>query len=1792
MASEYEPRFSRGRSVEGSMVMEPSPVARTPSLMATTNPNNTSQQEITSPLLKILVELRRKYATLAGTYIGYNVGIFGYATESADIFSNEYSSIFPRAQVTDYYNTEDSTMALGHDWDYNSIYEYSGTASLYAQDKRQLSQIVGRSNFNHNFLKESHDVLSFTSDSPIHRRTTRSDSTFSRSIIQMTHVEHLLFCAPHLRVLSPASAEMQHCTPTSNIPFMLFFSKKGNTAASYETSADDSYFFTKGKSSSTDYVNSMGRNRFNSMVARELAAFVTILAHELPLEDFASVEAEVFSSIFALIHSPDNGKRMAGVAALHSFIESPSSDEEKKAIKFASTLSNGLRAHSATFEFLAGITGALGLMALGTTNVDYVEFELTRALEWLRYERSDRRLAAVLTIKELAINAPAVFMSKINQEGTNALAADIFFPVLRDLQPIVRVCAADALNEFLRVVIDRKYRSATGLLCNYYSSAIDSSNPERLQKNVPIHLSYQNGIMRDHAHKHGSLLILSTLITVARDFMRPRFEETCEFVLALKDHPHALIRLKILRFIPRLARLYPKPFSRRYVGESLEFIIVNSNTSPNNRSNIDLRRTAFLSLGDLVLTLRDQSGASLPSTTLCVTSEREPFDGRSTIVYFTKENDIHMKLASIISILRVVFKGVPNRSSGNGSVTTNAALPEALHCFAALVEALGNKSLSFIDSVLDDIFGSGLSEDLISCLYSISISIPSKAVSIEKRLLYELSKVLAGTVDFDRIFDPLYLFKGGIPPLDTGRGSNIPSLDTNRARAEVDVSENVVAKLLLTLRRLGSFGGLRIVSSAFPIGYLLPFIQTVLCPYLYHPSTRVRKETALTCCHLMTPTNTHERRFSDWGCTSSFLFEEILQKLLRVALSDSSALVRRSIIQALDQRYDYFLCHVNHLSQLFLLLRDESLSVRIHVLRLIGRLAILNPAPILAESRKLLMELIKELTCNSDSGGGKESAIRVLIEFTKCSALHRLLLPYLRSIIDALPLKGVPPRLAIGSLESLGELALVVRTTINPWLHQLIPHTLEIMSDHSSTSKQRISLRTLGQLASGTGYVISPYLDYPSILPFAASILPGTKRAPWTLRREIIRTLGILGALDPDRYQMSMSNSRKGTGSGYFLEIYDEESGTLDKENSINLDGVPALTVSSNTRTLMEDDEEEPAHLYMYEQYAMTSLSTSKLVPARRLNPSDEDFYPTVTVQALTRILRDSSLTVHHAMVMQAVMFIFNSLGIRCVPFLPRIVPHILHTIRSCGQTTLREALLQQIASLSNIVREHLHPYADVIFTVIEEFWNSRLLSTVLALVEKMALVVPEDFRRFIPRLVPKYLAVIEAIQLQNLTFRQGAAGSYSVELERLDLILRSLRSLRNALTEYIHLLIPALLKLTSALIHSSNTPATGTMTAFTVNTIQTISSLLQAKDTSGSRRWSGLGACVTTENLPARAAQPLLRLLTNEKNISKLVCDTIIESICICAIQLGKAQWIPLYHSQARTAINSWFVKANISSDSLPAKNDSYETIPKGSASDDIRAQYNGLQMYDAVINELVGDFDGTASVSKGLLHKYTTQYRTGVVPSKDVSSLTFATESTVETLPTLHLLPNAASSKHRVNQLNLSRHWDITQRTSREDWEDWMNRFAVQLLREAPAPALRATAGLAYAYQPLARELFPAAFICCWPELSEQYKTSLVNALETAFSADISPEILQTLLNLAEFMEHDGEDGGLPMDISILGQLALKCRSYAKALHYKEREYNIRGGGSCIEDIISVNKKLDMPGKLGILRLCSSIA
>ena len=179
-----------------------------------------------------------------------------------------------------------------------------------------------------------------------------------------------------------------------------------------------------------------------------------------------------------------------------------------------------------------------------------------------------------------------------------------------------------------------------------------------------------------------------------------------------------------------------------------------------------------------------------------------------------------------------------------------------------------------------------------------------------------------------------------------------------------------------------------------------------------------------------------------------------------------------------------------------------------------------------------------------------------------------------------------------------------------------------------------------------------------------------------------------------------------------------------------------------------------------------------------------------------------------------------------------------------------------------------------------------------------------------------------------------------------------------------------------------------------------------------------------------------------------------------------------------------------------------------------------------------------------------------------------------------------DAPPERHAVCEASLRRAWESSQRSTADDWDEWARRFAVELLRQSPSPALRAAAPLAQAQPAVARELFPAAFVSCWSELSPGAQDALVRSLEAALaSPSIPAETVTALLDLAEFMEHD--DRPLPLDTRTLGALAERCHAFAKALHYKEAEFEA-APRSAVEALISVNNHLRQPeAAVGVLKL-----
>jgi FKBP12-rapamycin complex-associated protein len=61
------------------------------------------------------------------------------------------------------------------------------------------------------------------------------------------------------------------------------------------------------------------------------------------------------------------------------------------------------------------------------------------------------------------------------------------------------------------------------------------------------------------------------------------------------------------------------------------------------------------------------------------------------------------------------------------------------------------------------------------------------------------------------------------------------------------------------------------------------------------------------------------------------------------------------------------------------------------------------------------------------------------------------------------------------------------------------------------------------------------------------------------------------------------------------------------------------------------------------------------LLPATGLVTSSDDYYPTVAINALMRVLRDPGLSSQHSRAVQALFEIIKAMGLNFVPYLPKV---------------------------------------------------------------------------------------------------------------------------------------------------------------------------------------------------------------------------------------------------------------------------------------------------------------------------------------------------------------------------------------------------------------------------------------------------------------------------------------------------------------------------------------------------------
>ncbi|KAF3761262.1 hypothetical protein M406DRAFT_52619 [Cryphonectria parasitica EP155] len=608
-------------------------------------------------------------------------------------------------------------------------------------------------------------------------------------------------------------------------------------------------------------------------------------------------------------------------------------------------------------------------------------------------------------------------------------------------------------------------------------------------------------------------------------------------------------------------------------------------------------------------------------------------------------------------VLIYVREGLSVQSRKRGSVDP------VFDCISRLAVAVGQTLSKYMEALLGPIFACELTPKLTQALVDMAFYILPVKATIQERLLDMLSKVLCG-----QPFKPL-----GAPQPNTLPSAPVIQKDPKDPLAY----EHRKAEIKLALNTLGSFD--------FSGHVLNEFVRDVAIKYVEDDDPEIREAAALTCCQLYV----RDPIVNQTSYHALAVVGEVIEKLLTVGVSDLDPNIRRTVLAALDERFDRHLSKAENIRTLFFALNDEHFPIREVAISIIGRLARYNPAYVAPSLRKTLIQMLTELEF-SDVARNKEESAKLLSLLVQNA--QEIIHPYVDAMVKVLLPKASDPATSVAAtiLKALGELCAVGGEDMLPYKDSLMPIIIEALQDQSSAQKREAALHTLGQLASNSGYVIDPYLEYPQLLELLQNIIRGEPQNG-ALRQETIKLLGILGALDPYRYQ--------------------------------------------------QVEERTPELQQRVESTAMTDVS----LMMSGLTPSNKEYYPTVVINALLNILKDQSLVSYHAQVIEAIMNIFRTLGLECVNFLDRIIPAFLMVIRSTSGPR-RESYFNQLATLVSIVRQHIRNFLPEIVEVLQEFWgeSAALQSTILSLVEAISRSLEGEFKVYLAGLLPLMLGVLE----------------------------------------------------------------------------------------------------------------------------------------------------------------------------------------------------------------------------------------------------------------------------------------------------------------------------------------------------------------------------------------------------------------------------------------------------------------
>lgn len=1193
--------------------------------------------------------------------------------------------------------------------------------------------------------------------------------------------------------------------------------------------------------------NEEERNRY----ALELRNHLESVARDLTVEHFNRYINDINKTIFELLHSSDNSSKFGGIAAIDALIDFNSGIGEEHATKTARfsnylyplTLSNDL-------SIMKKATQTLGKLAIpgGTLTADFVEYEANKAIEWLQNDNKQhdqRRHAAILMLNSLADNSPNLLFTFVEQ-----ILEQLWFQ-LRDPKLDIRVDAAVTLQKCMEIIYDRDANTRKFWMKSFLDQASKVLNENSLLSASALPESGEPPVAVPSANQpteaiHGSLLVYRELLKYSQDpYIASKFEILYENTMLYKNHKKSIIRQELTNILPLICKVNTDIFVEKYLHKTLYYYLSQLKKYRNQYSDTASieKSCIFRCIGAIALEVGNQMATYLDAI-LDNIREGLSYPTNSTIQlilssavtngpenFFAENSSVSQSPANGLSLQSSISMSSKYKSSRKDTE------PAIFECISNLSISVGPALTKHLQrDILDMVFSNcSLSKHMQEVLQVLITNIPVLTTVINTKLLNLLSLVLSGVL-FQPPGSPYSAVKMNeslakdyrLIMISRDTGMSINNILNNNDLYEQHESNILVQALQM------------LVFFKFDGYQLNEFVRYCTITYLRHAIPKVRQTAVIASCEILV---------KDPICQQVSIHalkavNEVLEKLLAIAITDPYPEIRLEGLSCISNAecFDPQLSQPENLKLLFIALNDEVFSVRKVAITLLGRLSSINPAYIVPSLRKTLVQLLSRLEYSTASRKKEESATLLALLIANSKDLTK---PYVKPIVEALLPKAKDSKssVAASAIKCLGELSVVGGEDLKPFIPELMPLIIDTFQDQSSSYKRDAALRALGQLASSSGYVIQPLLDYPQLLGMLVNILK-LEVSP-TIRRETVRLLGILGALDPYKHR----------------------------------------EVEQNSKSIPSEQNAPPIDVALLMQ---------------GMSPSSSEYYPTVAITNLMKILKDPSLKIHHNKVIQAIMYIFQTLGLRCVSFLPQIIPGIINVMHSC-EPAMKKFYFQQLGALILIVKQHIRPFLPEILGLAKECFDlndeNNIAVIIIHLIESISRALAGEFKIYLPDVLTLLLDV----------FEKDKSPKRETTLQ----VLKCIVIFGDNTEEYAHIIIPSIVKM------------------FESGPIVLRKAAIEAI--------GRLSKTILLNDMASRIIHPLIRVLKQDNDELKV---TTMNTMCYLLLQLGAefAVFIPL--------IKQVLLEKKITSTTFD------QLITKLAHGDPLPAQLNIYKEYDTPLN------------------------------------------------------------------------------------------------------------------------------------------------------------------------------------------------------------------------------------------------